>query len=318
MYLVWAFEAARLIDGRGKYAEASRLLEKSLSYYDEFAWVYYLRALTRYYGAESDAKAALADCMLSLQKDANYELPFRLIFEMRGDIDTFAELNRLKEDFATSPWPNYYLAVLHHEYLAPGIDGPDAIAEFENAFDEISVYADKVESLSDPMLNIQWLEIAITSGKLKDDEAIEIRRIVEQQSSGLGRTEVVANFFLALAVLQDEPGANAPAVGESAAQFQVETLDRILRSYQKLPDGTEPLWTTTGTQHYINNCADWDRCKYDLNAAASLVKLASILEKTKDADSTREFEDSIESLKAIYEKPIQADITIPVPQLPKT
>ena len=128
--------------------------------------------------------------------------------------------------------------------------------------------------------------------------------------------EVVAEFFLALAVLQDQAGLDMLSDEDSIAQLKVDRLDNVLRSYMKLQDGTEALWLASGTRHYIKNCVDWNTCDYDSNAASRLDNIARILENAKDAKSTKDFEDSVNALIEIYRKPMRADNITTEPRLP--
>lgn len=295
MSLVWAFNAAAVIDGWQDYPEALRLLQLSLESNDQFAWAYYLQSLSRY--NLGDHAGALADSKTSLNLDPYYELPYRLIYQLRMEIDALAELTELKNSFEYVPWPNFYLAVLHHEYLAPIAPGKSALKEFDHAFDEMTLYVDKLDTINDPLVNIQWLELAITSGNLDNEEIRKVREILRKQSVGLGKVEIVASYFLALAVLHQPRVDTALQAAQQGDPAEVIFLDELLRAYRSLPDGSDALWDSSGIRHYVRHCREWGSCDIDESLAAEFIRIAEVFEQVKTVESTAALERSVETMK---------------------
>lgn len=300
MSLAWAFKAAALIDGSNDYVEALKLLELSLQSNDQFWWAYYLQALSRY--SLDDPAGAFADSVKSLDLNPNYGLTYRLIYQLRTEFDAVAVLTEVKKnientDFEDTPWPNFYLAVLYHEYLAPQKLDASALDDFQSAFEEMTLYAKKVDISNDPLINIQWLELAITSGNLEREEIRQIREVLAKQSAGQGKVEIIASYFLALAALLEPTTDSEMLAAQQIGTTELEFLDNLLRTYRNLEAGSETLWETAGIRHYILHCQEWQRCDIDDSLAAEISKIAEIFEQVKSDESTAALEKSIEALK---------------------
>lgn len=303
MSTVWAFYAAALIDGEQKYSDAKRFLDLSLGANEQFAWAHYLQALANY-NLHND-EVAIDETLRSLELDPRYELPYRLIYQLREQINAKSVLTDLKTRFPDTPWPNFYLAVVHHEYLAPQRSDTGALDEYNSAFQEMSEYARKVDTINDPLLNIQWLELAITSGNLEREEIWQVRETLRKQSVGMEHVQIVSSYFLALAELHASTAGLTTPEAQQVTLSGNQLLDELLQAYRSLEDGAEPLWETTGIRHYLEHCREWQRCKFDQSLADELVRIAEVFEQPKSLESVAVLEKSVESLK---KSPIHAKL----------